>query len=231
MFKKERQQEILNIVKEKKFVSVSKLSKLLYVSLPTIRRDLAELERNGMVVRSRGGAMHLTEGSYEIPLDFRTGCNVHEKIDMCKKAARLISDGDIIYIDASSSTIHIADFITARNITAVTNGMPAAVRLIKKGIKTYFTGGEVLPASLGCGGAFSESIASAFNYNLAFFSSYGVNENGMIVDTSLVETALRKVIFKNCERKVFIYTKNKENLSAPYNVIELTDVDIIITDK
>ncbi len=230
MLKKERQQKILDIVKEKKFVSVAYLSKVLFASLPTIRRDLSELHKNGMIIRNHGGAMCLNEGAYEIPLDFRSGLNLHEKLDMCKRAAKLISDGDVVYIDASTSTMHIADYITAQNVTVVTNGMPIAILLSKKGIKTFLTGGEVLSASLGCGGDFSKNIISSFNFNLAFFSSYGVNKNGMIVDTSLVETAIRKEVFKNTQKKVFLYTHDKENLDAPYNVIDLKDVDVVISD-
>ncbi len=230
MLKKERQQKIIDIIKEKKYVTVNDLSNSLFVSFPTIRRDLSELHNQGMIVRNHGGAMLLSEGAYQIPLDFRNAYNTQKKLDMCRKAAKLISDGDVIYIDASTSTMHIADFITAKNITVITNGMPAAILLAKKNIKTIFTGGEVLPISLGCGGQLSEHIISAFNYNLAFFSSYGINSNGMIVDTSLIETNLRKNVFKNCEKKVFLYTKDKENLNAPYNVISISDVDTIITD-
>ncbi len=230
MHKRERQQKILEIIKGKNYVSAVHLSKLLYVSLPTVRRDLTELSKNGLILRNHGGAMSLSEGSYEIPLDFRSNYNMNEKINMCRKAAKLICDGDIIFIDASTSTMHIADFITSKKITVVTNGMPAAIQLARKGIKTFFTGGEILVQSLGSGGSFAETIAASFNYNIAFFSSYGINEKRIIVDTSLPETSLRKTVFKNSQKKVFLYTKSKEGLSAPYNVIALDDVDEVITD-
>ena len=228
MLKKERQQIMLDIIKEKQYASVSTLSKLLYASLPTIRRDLTELQKEGLIIRSRGGAMILSDGSYQIPLDFRTGRNTHEKIEMCRKAAKLISDGDVIFIDTSTSTMHIADFITAKNITVITNGMPVAILLAKKNIKTYFIGGEVFPQSLGCGGIISEDIVTKFNYNLVFFSSYGINEKGIVVDTSFAETALRKEVFKTCSKKVFLHTKDKEGLNAPYNLINVKDIDYII---
>ncbi len=230
MLKQERQQQILKILEEKNFASVNLLSKMLYASLPTIRRDLTEMEKNGMIVRNHGGAMRIAEGAYQIPLDFRTGQNTHEKLEMCKKAARLISDGDTIFIDASTSAMFIPDFITAQNVTVVTNGMPIAMLLCKKGIKTYFAGGEVSQFCMGCVGEFAMNIISSFHFNMAFFSSYGVTEKGMVVDTSLSEVLMRKEAFKNCKKKVFLYTKNKENLSAPYNLIPLDEIDIIISD-
>ena len=92
MLKKERQQKILDIIKEKQYASVSTLSKLLYASLPTIRRDLTELQKNGLITRSHGGAMILSDGSYQIPLDFRIGRNTHEKIEIIEPLRDLFKD-------------------------------------------------------------------------------------------------------------------------------------------
>lgn len=229
MLKKERQEKILAIIKEKKFASVEALSKILYVSLPTIRRDLAELHSNGLIVRNHGGAMIFQDGLFEIPLDFRNGHNIHDKLELCQKAAKLISDGDVIFIDASTTTMHIADFITAKNITVVTYGMPLAISLTKKNIKTFLIGGEVMPMSFGAGGNFAEDFVSKFNYNQSFFSSYGINERGMIVDTSLAESSLRKKAFETSNKTVYLYTKDKSGLNAPYNIINIKDVDCVIT--
>ncbi len=231
MLKSERQQRILDIVNESNYVSATKLSKTLFASLPTIRRDLSELEKEGVIKRNHGGAMRITEGSFPLPLEFRSGHNIHEKIEMCKKAAKLISDGDVIFIDASTSTMYIADYITAKDVTVVTNGMPIAMLLVKKGIKTFFTGGEVFSNSMGCNGKFAENLAQSFNYNLAFFSAYGVNERGMIVDPVLTEISLRKEVFKTSEKIVFLYVKSKENLTAPYNLVPIDDIDIVITNE
>ncbi len=231
MFKSERQQKILDIVNESNYVSVNKLSKLLFASLPTIRRDLSELEEKGVIKRNHGGAMRITEGSVLLPLEFRSKHDTHEKIEMCKKAAKLISDGDVIYIDASTSTMYIANFISAKDVTVITNGLPIATLLAKRGIKTYFTGGEISPNSMGCSGKFAEGIASSFNYHLAFFSAYGVNEKGVIVDPSLSEISLRKEVFQNAEKTVFLYAKHKENRTAPYNLARMDEIDIVITNE
>ncbi len=231
MYKQERQQKILKILEERKYASVALLGKLLYASLPTIRRDLAELEQKGMIVKNHGGAMHAVEGTYQIPWDFRSGHNMQEKLEMCKRAAKLISDGDTVYIDASTSAINMADFITAQNVTVVTNGMPLAMLLCKKNIKTYLVGGEVSPFCMGSIGELAREMLSLFHFNLVFFSSYGVNEAGMIVDTSLSEVLMRKEAFKACDKKVFLYTKSKANLSAPYNLLPLDEIDVVISNE
>ncbi len=230
MFKEERQQEILKLLNEKTFISVNKLSKLLYISLPTVRRDLAELERQGLVVRNHGGAMKLEAGTYNIPLQFRSNYKTSEKLDLCKSAAKLLNNGDVIFADASTSVVHMADYITAKDITVVTNGLTTAMRFIQHGIKTILTGGDIDESSLCCVGRETEKFISEFNFNFVFFSSYGVNDKGMIVDTDRAAIGVRRVAFANCRQKVFLYTADKENLSAPYNLIPLDEVDIVIKE-
>ncbi len=231
MYKEERQQKIIELLDENSYVSVNKLGKMLYVSLPTVRRDLCELEKKGLIVRNHGGAMRLSEGAYNIPLDFRNSYKAAQKHQLCKNAAKLIQSGDVIYIDASTSTMHIADFISAKDITVVTNGLPIASLLAKKGINVQMTGGVVKDYSLACVGSVAERFVSTFNFNFAFFSAYGVNSNNVIVDTSLEETAVRKAAFANSDKTVFICTSDKYGLQAPYNIVSIDEVDIIISDK
>ncbi len=228
MFKEERQQGILKILNDKTFVSVNRLSQMLFISLPTVRRDLAELERQGLVVRNHGGAMRLGEGAYKIPLQFRSNHKMSQKQELCRNAARLVENGNVIFIDASTSAMHIADYITAQDVTVVTNGLPVATLLAERGIKTILAGGEVAENSLGCVGSDTEEFIKGFNFNLVFFSSYGVNDDGMIVDTSREEIGVRRAAFKSCERKVFLYTSDKEHLKAPFNLLTLKEVEVVI---
>ncbi len=228
MRKNERLEQILEILNEHTYISNQKLCDMLYVSLPTIRRDLNLLQKQELVVRSHGGAKLL--GAKSNPFDFRSTYNTSLKKELCKKAAALISDGDVIYIDSSSTVAHIAEFITAEGVVAVTNSLPAAENLRQHNIATYFAGGKILPSSQCCTGSYVEDFLRDFNFSIAFFSSYGINSLNMIVDTSLPETAVRKIALKNAKRKVFLCDKNKINTDAPYNVIDADEVDDIITN-
>ena len=71
MLKNERQERILELIDEHRYVTAQQLSRLLYVSLPTVRRDLAELQQQGLILRNHGGAKMAGEGTVEIPLSFR----------------------------------------------------------------------------------------------------------------------------------------------------------------
>lgn len=101
----QRQEEILRILQEKKTVTVGYLAELLYVSLPTIRRDLAKLESQGLVQRSHGGVRLNLEPNNEIPIQFRNTYNKREKFRLCKAAARLVREGDVVFMDGSTTVL------------------------------------------------------------------------------------------------------------------------------
>lgn len=231
MLKEERYDKILEIVEEKNYVSTNELSKLLYVSLPTIRRDLTELHRRKLILRHFGGAKKISAEHTVSPVDFRKSVNIAEKREICKIAASYVGDNDIIFIDASTTAMQMAEFLSEKKqITVITNGIPLATRLVKAGIKTYATGGEMVENSLAYAGSFSEEFVRKFNIDTAFFSSYGVDESGMIVDTSLPETQLRKAVISQAKKSVFLCDKSKISLAAPYNLIHKDNIDVFITN-
>lgn len=87
MFNIERQQEIISLLNEYGSISVSKLSKLLYTSAPTIRRDLSALENQGKILRTHGGAVLRNAAENEIPLMLREDSNNKSKKNNCTKGS------------------------------------------------------------------------------------------------------------------------------------------------
>lgn len=232
MLKEERYDKILNILEEKNYITSQELAKILYVSMPTIRRDLADLESKKQLLRSHGGAKRVNSEHIVTPLDFRKNVNHAEKRRICKTASDLITDNSIVFIDASTTAMQMAEFLSPKqNITVITNGIPLLIALTKKGIKTYSTGGELQENSLAYAGTFSEEFVKKFNIDICFFSSHGVDKNNMIVDTSLPETQLRKTVLEQSREKVFLCDSTKFDLTAPYNLIPIEKADFIITNS
>ena len=102
----ERYDEILRILDEEQYITAQELAKRLYVSLPTIRRDLAELDQRNLIVRSHGGAKKVHHEHTVAPLNYRKTVNAQEKRALCRAAAELIQDNEIIFIDSSTTTLH-----------------------------------------------------------------------------------------------------------------------------
>lgn len=231
MLKDERYDKILNILEEENYITSQELAKRLYVSMPTIRRDLAHLEGEKRLIRNHGGAKMINSEHIVTPLDFRKNVNHLEKRRICKKASELIEDNNIVFIDASTTAMELSEFLSSKqNITIITNGIPLLIALTKKGIKTYSTGGELQENSLAYAGTFSEEFIKKFNIDICFFSSHGVNKSGMIVDTSLPETQLRKTVIAQSQKKVFLCDSTKFNLTAPYNLLPIEKADFVITN-
>ena len=89
--------------------------------------------------------------------------------------------------------------------------------LIKKGVKTYTTGWELIENSMAYAGSFAEEFIRKFNIDMCFFSCHGVNENSVIVDSSLPETQLRSAVISHSAKSVFMCDKTKFDVTAPYN--------------
>lgn len=111
MIPDERRKEILELLDEKGYVSVKDLSQRLYVSLPTIRRDLTLLEREGYVLRTHGGASLSISDSFVEPFALRKKTNLEAKKYIGKIAASLIHNNDTLFITSSSTCLEFANHI------------------------------------------------------------------------------------------------------------------------
>ena len=145
MFNIERQKEILHILEQRKSISVSELARLLYTSESTVRRDLSELERSGKVRRTFGGVVLEETLNREVPLLLRRSQNHEAKQKIAAKAASLIQNDQVIFLDASSTVAHLVPYLAKfSDLTVITNSPNTALELGSLGIRTYCTGGLLL---------------------------------------------------------------------------------------
>lgn len=229
MFQNGRHQEILEILKNERFASVQDLSRRLFASPPTIRRDLTALEKQGYVRRSHGGAI-LADDKAGIPVSFRSGRHMAEKLRICRVAATLISPASLIFTDASTTALHIADHVKDPDrITALTNGYLSCKHMSEQGIRVFSTGGRLLGDSLAFVGEIAAENVRRYNADIMFFSSSSLDERGMISDYSEEETELRLAMFRQASVRVFLCDSTKFGKRSAFNLCSLSDVDYVIT--
>ena len=232
MFNLERQNEILSILEKDRSVSVNKLSKLLYVSQPTIRRDLDTLEKLGKVVRTHGGVVLRETAEKEIPLLLREEQNNRSKQVIAQKAQGLIKNGDVIFLDASSTVSYLIPHLKKfSDIIVVTNSPKTSMRLGEEHIKNYCTGGMLLFHSVAYVGSDVESFISKINADILFFSSRGYSEDGRITDSSIEEATVKKAMMKNAAKVYYLCDSSKKNKKYMYNICNIRDVDGVITEN
>jgi DeoR family transcriptional regulator, fructose operon transcriptional repressor len=139
----ERHRLILELLKEKENVKIHDLVELTNSSESTLRRDLDQLEKQNYLKRVHGGASLLQRKREELSMVEKSTQNLKEKSMIAKYAAKLIEDGDCVYLDAGTTTYQMIQYLEGKNIVAVTNGIDHLDALLEKDINTYIIGGSV----------------------------------------------------------------------------------------
>lgn len=153
MLARERQNTIVEIVNREGSVRVKNLSKKFGVTEDSIRKDLAHLEKDGMLKKTYGGAVRVRTNSHNRYVSQRIGKNVEEKRVIAKRAYEIIQDGDVIFLDISTINIELVKLIVEadRPVTVVTNMIDAIlIMLHEKDTKTklIFLGGKLTGAEM-----------------------------------------------------------------------------------
>lgn len=231
---KDREKEILEILLKQKNVTVKQLADSLFISEPSIRRDLASLEKQHLIRRIHGGAV-LEEtmlSKNKIPFLIREYEQSSEKVLIAQKAIDLINDNDVIFIDASTSCYYLIPFLSSkRNITVVTNGVKALTQLAEYDINTISTGGTLINSCLALVGEEAYKTIETFNADIAFFSCRGISDDGYITDISPEENNIRKQMMKNSKKSYLLCASEKFGKKYFHNFCHKDELNGIITVK
>lgn len=208
----DREKQILEILLKEKKVSVHELSRALFVSEPSIRRDLHSLENQNLIRRVHGAAMleETALSKNKIPFLLREYEQSDAKSLIAKKAIELISDNDIIFMDASTSCYYLIPFLAAkRNVTVITNGVKTLIKLSEFGINAISTGGNLLNSCLALVGEEAHKTIETYNADVAFFSCRGLSNEGYVTDISPEENNARKKMIQNAKRSYLLCASDK----------------------
>ena len=232
MYRNERHNEIIKLLTEKGYMTVEQLSKLLFISESSIRRDLTALEGQRIVNRSYGGAELIKNSTQILPFSTRAHQNIAAKKIMARKACGLIQEGDIVFLDQSSSAFFVAcELLKKTNITVVTNNIEILSLLSQSDIHTYSSGGHLSSSNRNCLiGSDAHRIFSEIHADILFFSAKALSEDGIIYDCDREEICLRNTMLSNASRKVFLCSSDKINSHSGYRQCLLSEVDCFITD-
>lgn len=227
-----RKQAILALLRSEGFYSTLDLAAKFGVSEMTIRRDIFDLEQEGLVRRVHGGATPISNGSL-VPTDFRerTQLNFDKKVAIARESIHFISRGDIIALDAGSTTLEIARLLpTDLNITVVTHSLPAINELTSRpNTKVYAVGGELHNTTQSFSSLDSANGLSDFRFT-TFFLSAGSIRDGAVFCATPYEAVMKKAIIQSSERVVLVSDSTKFRSSAMVKVCELSRIDVLITD-
>ncbi len=232
MYFRERHNKIIDILEKRSSASVHYLAQALYVSEPTIRRDLAALQEQGKIRRTFGGAVLSDMINREVPFALREHENRRAKDAIARMAVKQIRDGQIIFLDASSTVSYLTPYLASfSDLTVITNSPKTSLKLAELKIRSLSTGGLLLENSIAFVGAHAENFVRNFNADIFFFSCRGITEDGQLTDSSMEESQLRRIMMQHAKKKVFLCTSNKIGRQYMYNLCTANAVDGILCEK
>ncbi len=178
MLTEERRAKILEIVNEKKAVSVNELVEVLDTSAATVRRDINALSKKHQLVKVFGGATALTSldvNTKEDAVGMKAKKNVTEKDNISRYAAELIQDGDFVYIDAGTTTLRMIEYIQNKKAKYITNGVVHAKKMMDKGLETIMIGGRLKLSTEAVVGPDCVDFIRKYHFTKAFMGTNGIS--------------------------------------------------------
>lgn len=234
MFAAERRNRIMDILNERQRVTIKDLSSEIHVSEATLRSDLTKLEEDGLLLRTHGGAMLSDQTDSDNSFSSRERKNKNEKTAIAKQAVELISDGQCIMLDASSTALELARILADMNIrlTVVTSGIKTALELNEHpDITVILLGGIVKRGSHSLEGSLGVAILNQIHIDIMFTSANGFSLDSGLTDFSVYEVELKKAMVKASEKVVALLDHSKLNKSSIASFSSIHQIDTIIIDK
>jgi len=228
----ERKLRVQELLKTNQFLSVEELCGLLGVSRMTVRRDLAELEKEGLVVRSYGGVTRPHGVSSEPPFAVRAREQTDQKRLIARAASSLISDGECIGLDVGTSVFELAKLVRERqHLTVVTFSLPVANELVDQdGISVIVTGGMLRMRDRSLVGHLAERALEEVILDKVFLGVAGLDVELGLTAFNMEDALVKRVLIQRAREVVVLADSTKFGRSAFAFVEQLRCVTRVVTD-
>lgn len=229
----ERRQEIVLLTEQKGNVSVKQLAETFNISTVTIRNDLNELNRLGLIVRSRGGAVTSNRLTKELSIKEKHSKNHKIKQKLGEAVASLIEDGDAIILDSGSTTEEVARCLAGKkDLTVMTNGLNIAHELAQsENCDVFITGGRLRRKSMSFYGAHAEEKLKYYNFNKVILGVDGIDINRGISTHYEPEANFNRAMCENVEQIIVVTDSSKFGKRSLHSIIKLNAIDVLVTDS
>lgn len=231
MLAAERENRILELLSGTQGRSIHELAEALAVSVATVRRDLADMEKRRLLTRVRGGAT-LTPARRVEPLfaDKETE-NRAAKERIARAAFGLVEDHDVLYLDGGSTVLMLARLLPQRrDLTVVTNSLMAASALMEAGHRLILVGGEYRALARTLVGPLTAHVIKALNVNKAFMGTIGLTVAEGMTTTDVNEAFTKEQIMGRANQVILLADHTKIGVPSFARSGSIEDVDILVTD-
>jgi DeoR/GlpR family transcriptional regulator of sugar metabolism len=228
----ERMDRVLELLETRDIVQVSELSEEFSVSEVTVRQDLAELARQGLVARVRGGVRALQQSQAELAFDVRLRLQADHKRAIARAAAAMVGDGEAVALDSSTTAYYLAlELRGKRELVVVTNGLLIAAALADApGITVLLTGGVLRLQAMSLVGDLGADVLRTTRISKGFLGARGLSLERGLMDLNPDEVRIKQEMADACDHVVGIFDGTKWHRSALLSFVPADRVDTIVTD-
>src|SRR5688500_6039327 len=231
MFAEQRKQRILAVLHRTPAVRVSELGRALRVSTASIRRDLTDLERTGLLKRTHGGAVSARLGIIEPSLAKKEDQCQPEKAAIGRLALAFVQPGDTIFLDAGSTTRQIARGLRHYDgITVVTNALNIAWDLASSELELVVTGGQVRRGILSHVGPLADQAIAGIHVNKLFLAANGVDFEKGVTTPNLLEAQTKRAMIERATEVILVADHTKFGRVTFGHICNLDRIHHVITD-
>ncbi len=231
MLKEERHQYIINRINKDNRIYVTELSVELEVSDDTIRRDLVELENQGLLTKVHGGA--ITKSEISMVFTERLSTAVLMKQQMAAKLIPMFKEGDVILLDGGTSNLEVARQIPKNMpLTIYTNSFPIVNELVDcSKLKLIFLGGEVFAASQVTVGLSVYRELQSITFDWIILGISDIHPEKGLTCPDREEAMIKRCMIKRGKKRVVLADSYKLDTARTYHVASLAEMDYIITEN
>ena len=234
LFVQERREKIIKDINTNGKIWVKDLSSKFGVSEVTIRQDLNELEKLGLVMRTYGGAIEISKNLVASPFTERINRRLEQKRAIAKAAFKLIENGDSIMLDCGTTILELANEIKLHqglSLSVVVNFIPHIAALEDAdNINLIVLGGSYESTERRMIGPLAASALDPLFVDKVFIGTNGVNIKNGVTSTSLLEADLRNKMIEHGKLRILMADSSKIGRSNIVSACPINKIDIIITD-
>lgn len=233
MYGVERQQLLAQRARRDGRIDVMAAATEFDVAPETIRRDLGALERQGQVRRVYGGAIPVERLDFEPGVSLRDQTNAAEKERIAQAVLEMLPPRGTLLIDAGTTTGRLAALLpNDRELTVVTNSLPAANQLATRGnCALHMLGGRIRGTTLAAVESWALNVLDGLTVDLGLFGTNGFSAARGCTTPDTAEAAVKAAMVQACRRRVLLADRSKYGDDQFSRFAQLSDMDAVVTDS
>jgi DeoR/GlpR family transcriptional regulator of sugar metabolism len=232
----ERQSRLKDLLSRRGMSDLDTLASELHVSQSTIRRDVEQLEQDGLARRTHGGVIWVgdksaSNGPRPYAFDQRMAYQLEAKRQIARAARALVQAGDTVLIDGGTTTFYLAQELLGQPMQLVTNSLPIAnLFLNDDNVELILAGGLMYPRYGVLLGPMAESVLSTIHTKTMFLSVAGIHDGSLYNQNLLLVQAERRMMAQS-QQVVLLADSSKFGQQALARLGRLDEIDIVVSDE